>query len=191
MLEWLKRKKKDVTIFEINEKTIIHEDNIYIRHDEHQERELLKIISIETGIIEMLLKDEHKHHNKPIFTLSTIINKQQFIMADISLTLGGTAPTGVFTLLDNKTATPLTGVTFSNQQVGANSNPEFATFALDGSNNVVPTAVSAGSGTVTFTTHADYTDPGDNSAQSADFTVTKNFTVVAGADGVSLDVVFS
>lgn len=127
--------------------------------------------------------------SKPFLTLSIIIQNQTYIMADVSLVLG-TPKSGLYTLIDNKTGLPITGVSFSNQAIGANSNPEFATFALDASNNVVGTPVAAGSGTVVLTTDASYTDPGDGSAQSGSFTVTKNFTVIAGADGVTLDVVF-
>jgi hypothetical protein len=129
---------------------------------------------------------------KPILTLSTFINNKQFIMADIALTLGGKPQTGVFTLLDAKDGSVLSA-TFSNQALGANSNPEFATFALDASNNVIPTPVAVGGGTLVLSAHADYTDKGDGSSQSQDFTQTKNFTVVAGVgpNGATLDVVFS
>jgi hypothetical protein len=111
-------------------------------------------------------------------------------MADISLAIAS-PKTGIFTLIDNKTQQPITGATFTNQLVGANSNPAAATFALDASNNAVGTGLTAGSGTVVFQTDAAWTDPGDNSAQTGTgLTVTKNFTVLPSADGATFDVVF-
>jgi len=111
-------------------------------------------------------------------------------MSDISLAIGS-PKSGIFTLIDNKTQLPVASPVFTNQAVGANSNPEFATFALDGSNNAVGTAIAAGSGTITFTTDASWTDPGDNSAQTqTGLTVTKAFTVLPSADGATFDVVF-
>lgn len=149
----------------------------------HQQTLLLKILD--------RLTPAPKEHSKPIFTLSIIINKQVYIMANVALVVGS-PKTGLFTLIDNKTLLPITGVSFSNQAVGANSNPEFATFALDPANpnNVVGTPIAAGSGTVVITTDASYTDPGDGSAQSGSFSVTKAFTVTPSADGASFDVVF-
>lgn len=189
MFDWFKHKKRTVEVIEVHETDfIIIEDRIYKRHDEREIKRLTEIIEKETEIINRLTKQQRK----PILTLSTIINNKTFIMADISLTLGGTAPTGIFTLTDSKDGSVI-AATFSNQQVGNNSNPEFATFSLDGNNNVVPTAIATGSGTIDFSTHADYTDKGDGSSQSQDFTVTKNFSVVAVAtpDGATFDVVFS
>lgn len=111
-------------------------------------------------------------------------------MGDIALTLG--APkTGAFVLNDNKSGQPIADAVLSNQAVGANSNPEVATFALDTNNNPVGTPVASGAGTVVFTSDAAYTDPGDNSAQTkTGLSVSKNFAVITGPDGVSLDVVF-
>lgn len=111
-------------------------------------------------------------------------------MGDISLTLG-TPKTGAYALNDNKTGKAIDGAVFSNQTVGANSNPEVATFALDANNNPVGTPVGSGAGTVIFTSDAAYTDPGDNSSQTqTGLSVSKNFAVITGPDGVSLDVVF-
>lgn len=127
----------------------------------------------------------------PIFALTTFINNQQLIMADLALALG-VSKTGIFTLLDNKTLAAIPGVTFSNQAVGANTNPNAATFALDPANpnNVIGTPVALGSGSVVLSASAAYTDQGDGSAQTGAFSITKNFTVVATADGATLDVVF-
>jgi hypothetical protein len=117
-------------------------------------------------------------------------NKNQKAMADVVLAIAS-PKTGIFTLIDNKTQQPIVSPTFSNQAVGANSNPELATFALDGSGNAVGTGIAAGSGTVVFTTDASYTDPGDGSSQTVTgLTVTKNFTVLPAPDGVTFDVVF-
>ena len=111
-------------------------------------------------------------------------------MSDISLSIGN-PKSGVFTLIDNKTQLPVVSPTFTNQLVGANSNPAAATFALDASNNAVGTGLSAGSGTIVFQTDAAWTDPGDGSAQTGTaLTVTKNFTVLPSADGATFDVVF-
>jgi hypothetical protein len=141
-------------------------------------------------IIEELLIEEHEL-KKPIFTLTFFHKNQQYIMANVNLVIGSPKG-GLFTLIDNKTLLPIQNVNFSNQAVGANSNPEFATFALDpnNSNSVIGTGIAAGSGTVEITTDASYTDPGDNSSQSGSFTVTKSFTVLPSADGVTFDVVF-
>lgn len=181
--------KKEIEINEVNENFILIENIVYKKHDEQEEKRLTKIIERELQIIDRLTKE----HQKPILTLSTIVNNKTFIMADITLTLGGTPLTGVFTLLDAKDGSAL-AASFSNQAIGDNSNPEFATFALDASNNVIPTAIAAGAGTIVLSSHADYIDKGDGSSQSQDFTVTKNFTVVAGApgpNGAVLDIVFS
>lgn len=159
----------------------------------------------ELDIIELLIRQESKligiidrlttppkPSNKPVFTLSIIINKTRYIMADISLSLG-TPKNGIFTLTDNKTGAVLTDAVFSNQALGANSNPEFATFALDPANpnRVIGTPVAAGSGTLVINTDAAYNDLGDGSAHTGSFSVTKNFTVTLTEDGVSFDVVFS
>ncbi len=177
--------KKEVV--HISETIVIIEGYPYKRHD-NEEKEL-KIIATLSKIIEQLISSGKQ---KPILALTTFINNKPFIMSDILLTIGSTVgANGVFTLLDNKTLSVIPA-TFSNQAVGANSNPEFATFALGTDpNTVVATVIAAGSGTVVFTAHGDYTDPGDGSAQSNDFTVTKNFTVSANPDGVTFDVTFS
>lgn len=150
-----------------------------------------KFLSNENRLISIIDKLTHKPEpSKPLLNLGVFINDKFYLMADIQLTLGGTPPTGVFTLTDNKTGAVITA-TFTNQAVGTNSNPAAATFALDANNNVVPTALTAGTGTVLFSTHAAYTDPGDQQPKEGDFTVSKNFTVKTGADGATLDVVFS
>lgn len=110
-------------------------------------------------------------------------------MADISLQLG-TPKTGAFQLIDNKTGAANTTAVFSNQATDSNSNPEFATFSIDGSGNPVGTPVASGAGTAIFRAHVEATDLGDNSPISADLSVSKNFAVITGPDGVSLDVVF-
>ena len=109
-------------------------------------------------------------------------------MADISLAIANPKP-GVPQMTDNKTQLVIPGAVFTNQAVGANSNPELATFAFDGT-NYVGTGIAAGSGTVVLTAHAAWTDPGDGSAQDQDVTVTKNFTVLPSADGATFDVIF-
>jgi hypothetical protein len=181
--------KKVIEVIHINE-TFIHIENVvYKKHDGNEEKEL-KIIASLVHIVGKLIGEKKQ---KPIFALTTILNNNQkvILMADVSLVIGS-PKTGIFTLVDNKTLLPISTVTFSNQAVGANSNPELASFALDPANpnQVIGSGIAAGSGTVVITTHADYTDPGDNSAQSGDFSVTKNYTIIASADGVTFDVVF-
>jgi hypothetical protein len=166
----------------------------HIHNNEREELQIIeKLIRNESKLIDIIdqLVAPPPPNNKPVFTLSTIINKITYIMADISLELG-TPKTGLFTLTDNKSGVVLTTAVFSNQALGANSNPEFATFALDPANpsHVIGTAIAAGSGTLVITTDASYTDLGDGSTKSGSFTVTKNYSVVASADGVSFDVVF-
>lgn len=162
------------------------------------EKEFLLIInqllhqqSVLIRILDRLIPEPPPVINKPVFTLYTIINSQIYIMANVALVIGS-PKTGLFTLIDNKTLLPIPGVTYSNQALGTNSNPEFATFAFDPANPnaVVGTPVAAGSGTVVITTDASYTDPGDGSSQSGSFSVTKAFTVTPSADGASFDVVF-
>lgn len=183
---WPHKKERQITY--LTEFIIEIEGQTYHKHGEEYERLLVKIIAEQTKIIDRLTQKEVS--SKPIFALTTFVNNQLYIMADVSLVIGG-SKTGLFTLLDNKTLLPISPVTYSNQALGANSNPEFATFALDTTaNTVTGTGVAAGSGTLVVTTHADYTDAGDGSAQSGDFSVTKNYTVVASADGSTFDVVF-
>lgn len=188
-----KHTKKDCEV------TVIEETNVIILEGEHYkkfnpEKEELEIIERLIGnnkqLIEIVGRLAVPPKQKPIFTLGTFINNKFYIMADVSLVLG-TPKTGVFTLLDNKTGSPI-AASFSNQSVGTNSNPEFASFSLDPANpnQVIGSGVAAGSGTVVISTHADYSDPGDGTAQSADFSVTKNYSVIASADGASFDVVF-
>lgn len=151
-----------------------------------------------TKIIEVMSERQHPpHHNKPIFNVYFEIKNQSNIMANVALVIGS-PKTGLFTLIDNKTLLPITGVSYSNQALGANSNPEFATFALAQTdpndptslNSVIGTPIAAGTGTLVITTTANYTDPGDGSAQSGSFSVTKTFVVQASADGATFDVVF-
>lgn len=152
-------------------------------------------IHIHNNIENILLTEEEHHHrkhrNKPIFALTITIKNQTLIMTDVQLVVGS-PKTGIFTLIDNKTLLPITTASFSNQAVGANSNPEFASFALDTANpnNLIGTPIAAGSGTVVITTDASWTDAGDNSSQTGSFSVTKNYTVTPSADGASFDVVF-
>ncbi len=167
------------------------------KHPEHRTPETGQPLHIQFTVENIIVIDEHhhkKHHHsdKPFFVLTILINKQNFIfMANVQLVVGS-PKTGVFTLIDNKTLLPITSASFSNQAVGANSNPEFATFALDPSNpnSLIGTPIAAGSGTVVITTDASWTDPGDSSSQTSSFSVTKNFTVTPSADGASFDVVF-
>lgn len=174
----------------IIEKLLRNESDL-IRFVERQESTIGKLV----GIVDKLT--QHRDQNRPVFTLSTIINNQILIMANVALVIGS-PKTGLFTLIDNKTLLPITPVTYSNQALGANSNPEFATFALAQTdpndptslNSVVGTPVAPGSGTLVISTTANYSDPGDGSAQSGTFSVTKAFAVVASADGASFDVVF-
>src|ERR1700743_3802924 len=134
-------------IIKINELFFLIDGESYRKNDfEGQE---LKIIDKLVGIVDKLIQSR----NRPIFTLSINIQNQIYIMANVSLVIGS-PKSGAFTLIDNKTLLPINGVTYSNQAVGSNSNPEFATFALDPSNpnNVIGTPISAGSGTVVITT---------------------------------------
>jgi hypothetical protein len=172
--------------------------------DEMSDKEVISFLLKNERLLVQLAEDAihripkpENQHNKPIFTLSINTNSQILIMANVALVIGS-PKTGLFTLIDNKTLLPITGVKYSNQALGANSNPEFATFALAltdpadpaSLNSVIGTPVAAGSGTLVITTDASYTDPGDGSAQSGSFSVTKAFNVVASADGASFDVVF-
>lgn len=145
----------------------------------------------------ILTPEEHhhrKHQRKPLLVLLTLINKTQYIMSDITLTLGATPKDGTFALLDTVTGGILTGVSFSKQAVGANSNPASATFAIDPAdttgNSVLPTPLAAGSGTIGFAATATYTDSTGATQTDVPFTIVKNFTVVLGADGVTLDIIF-
>lgn len=108
-------------------------------------------------------------------------------MADVTLAIANPKP-GVQTITDNKTQLPV-AATFTNSAVGANSNTDAADFTFDGT-NFVGTGKAAGSGTVVFTAHANWQDPGDGSTVDQDVTVTKNFTVLPSADGGTFDVVF-
>lgn len=161
-----------------------------IEHLLHQESKLI-------SIIDRLSTPPPPARNKPFFTLSLTIQNQIYLMANVALVIGS-PKTGLFTLIDNKTLLPISGVKYSNQALGANSNPEFATFALaltdpndpTSLNSVVGTPVAAGTGTLVITTDAAYTDPGDGSVQSSSFSVTKTFVVQASADGATFDVVF-
>jgi hypothetical protein len=152
----------------------------------HEASPELKIIAQLVHIVDRLTERPFK----PTFAITTSLNNQTIIMANINLSLG-TPKTGIFTLLD-ASLNPIPGVTFSNQSVGANSNPGFATFALDGGNpnNVIGTPIANGSGTIVFTADASYNDPQTGQSVSASFSITKNYTV-GGPGGVTLDVVFS
>jgi hypothetical protein len=161
-----------------------------IEHLLHQESTLI-------SIIDRLTTPTPPVNTKPFFTLSLTIQNQIYLMANVALVIGS-PKTGLFTLIDNKTLLPITGVKYSNQALGANSNPEFATFALaltdpndpTSLNSVAGTPVAAGTGTVVITTDANYTDPGDQSAKSGSFSITKTFVVQLAADGATFDVVF-
>lgn len=179
-----------------NERKRLHQDESIIKGEAEIIQELFAENKRLTEIIEAFSGGGSKRQ-RPIFTLSLIIQNQTLIMANVALVIGS-PKTGLFTLIDNKTLLPITGVVYSNQALGANSNPEFATFALAQTdpndptslNSVVGTPVAAGTGTLVITTTANYTDPGDGSAQSGTFSVTKTFVVQASADGATFDVVF-
>ncbi len=170
---------------------LLRNESDLIRLVERQEVNIGKLV----GVVDKLT--QHPVQNRPIFTLSININNQIYLMANVALVIGS-PKTGLFTLIDNKTLLPITPVTYSNQSLGTNSNPEFATFALAQTdpndptslNSVVGTPVAPGTGTLVINTAANYTDPGDGSAQSGTFSVTKTFVVQASADGASFDVVF-
>lgn len=158
------------------------------RHPEHKETALeIKIIAQLVQIVDRLTDTKHPAQ-KPIFALTTLINNQLVTMANITLVLG-TPKTGVFTLLDSA-LNPITGVSFSNQVVGANSNPEFASFVLDSGNpnNLIGTALAAGSGTIVISTDANYTDPADGQNKTSSFSITKNYIVTSGS--VTFDIIF-
>lgn len=181
-------KKKNVDVTIIEENIIIIEGEKWHKHGHDDKLEIIKKLA---DAVDNLSKLAGKSR-RPIFALTTFINNNQFIlMADVKLVIGS-PKSGLFTLIDNKTLLPISPVNFSNQAVGANSNPEFASFALDTNNpnQVIGSGIAAGSGTVIITTHAAYTDPGDGSPQEGDFSVTKNYTVVPSADGATFDVVF-
>lgn len=110
----------------------------------------------------------------------------------------GSPKTGLFQMTDNKTLLPITGVKYTNQALGANSDPTLSDFVLVQTDPADPTSLNsvgatpkaAGSGTLVVNAHANWADPGDGSTQDQDVTVTKNYTVIASADGASFDVVF-
>lgn len=165
---------------------------------EGEELEIIEqLVDNESELIGIIKTLTQPPENKPIFTISVVIQNQFYIMANVALVIGS-PKTGLFTLIDNKTLLPISGVKYSNQALGANSNPEFATFALaltdpndpTSLNSVVGTPVAAGTGTIVITTTASYNDAGDGSAQSGTFSVTKTFVVSASADGATFDVVF-
>lgn len=169
----------------------ITEDIILIEgHEYHRITPEIKIIAQLVRIVDRLTDTKPPAH-KPIFALTTFINNQLVTMANITLVLG-TPKTGIFTLLD-ASLNPISGVTFSNQVAGANSNLELATFALDGSNpnNLIATPLLAGSGTITISTDATYVDPVDGQTKTSSFSVTKNYTVGGTPSGVSFDILFT
>jgi len=178
------KKHKEITY--LTENIIIIEGTPYHKGGSPE----LHIIAELVEIIERLIPVKRR---KPILALTTFINNQKVILMDIVLTLSGTPKVGIFTLLDNKTLQPIPGVSYSNQTVGINTNPAAASFSIDPSdpNKVLSQALALGSGSVLFTTDASYTDPGDDSSQSGNFPITKQFSVVASPDGASLDVIFS
>ena len=153
----------------------------------------LQIINSQMRVIDRQARTiEHisKKKSKPILVLTTIINNQTFIMADITLTIG-TIGTGNMALIDNVTGNPV-AATFSNQAVGANSNPEVATFELNPANpnQVKGTAHAAGSGTIVISANGSYTDAGDGSVHTDEaFTVTKNFSVAVSPNGATFDLI--
>lgn len=169
---------------------------LYGRESKEEKKEIRTIEELGEAVL-LLERDNIKLSRKleksrrPVLGLAVVINNNLYIMPDIALTISGPNLPGIFVLTDNKTSAVIANPVFSAQAVGANSNPAAATFALDLDNKVVPTAIAVGSGTVVFSTHATYTDPGDNSPEEGDFNVTKVFTVKASPDGASLDVVFS
>lgn len=186
----------DKKVTHLSETIIVVDGGVFKRHsDDHDAKwfaittELAKTISTQSKTIRELISPP----NKPIFALTTIINNQKVIlMADIKLVFGTPNP-GIFTLLDNKTLKVIDGVVYSNQAVASNSNPELATISLDPSNpnQVIGNAIAqTGSGSTTITTDAAYTDPGDGQPKTGSFSVTKNYTIVANADGATFDVVF-
>lgn len=156
---------------------------------EKENKRLLGIIEV---LSQTLLNLTKKKPDNATFDVIFNNNKNLKIMSDVSLVLG-TPKTGVFQMTDNKTGLAITTAVFANQAAGANSNPGAATFAIDPANpnSPVATPVAAGTGTIVFTTDATWTDPGDGSSQSrTGLSVTKNFSVIASADGASFDVVF-
>ena len=176
------RKPKEVEILQINEKTIIHEDNVYIRHDERQEKELIRIIAIQTETIEMLLKDEHKHHKKVHLAFTQNINNTKSIIMALSLNQGQFA-LGVLALIDSDTNNAVSA-TFANP-VFTGSNDAAFTVAPDSSdpNTARVTAVAAGTGTVSASVDATYTDSVSGSPVTKSLTVSVDVSVVAVSAG--------
>lgn len=126
-----------------------------------------------------------------ILELTTFKNKKITIMADIQLQVGGGNKLTNFTLFDNVTGQPISGVVFSNQQIVSNSNPSAANFVIPANPNmVISQPLAAGSGVMVASATASYTDPGDGQAKTGSFTVTKNFNVLGAAHGASLDLPF-
>jgi hypothetical protein len=165
--------------------------------DRYEYDRLITIVSKQAASIERLTRGGERHPqptNKPLLVLLTLINKTQYIMADIKLTLGATPKDGTFALIDTVTGGVITSAVFSAQTVGANSNPAAATFVIDPAdttgNSVLPTPLAAGSGTIGFGATASYTDSTGAAQTNVAFTIVKNFTVVLGADGVTLDIIF-
>lgn len=119
-----------------------------------------------------------------------VLTINNIIMADIQLTVGQ-LKTAAFKLYNATTGALIPGAVFSNQQVGANSNPASASFVLNSSNPsfVNQNGLAVGSGTIVFTATAQYTDPGDGLSHTEPYSVTKNFTVTGTANGATLDVV--
>lgn len=114
-------------------------------------------------------------------------------MADINLQVGGQNKFGSFVNKDNidNGALPTTyaNLTFNN------SNPEFATFepntnATDPESMVKAIPVAIGSGSVTATVDATYTDPGDNQQRTETKSITRTFEVVGMPHGSHLELIF-
>lgn len=182
-------KKKEIVTYIEDTDFIVIKDDLYKKQDEDDDDQQHGIIKTLVAVIDRLTKPKK---SKPIFVLTTIINNQTLIMADISLNVGQLVG-GNMALIDNVTGNPVPA-TFSNQAVASNSNPEFADFFVNTTdpNRINGNGIAVGSGQVVITADGSYIDPGDGSAQSASFSVTKNFTVtsVSGPNGVTFDVVF-
>lgn len=130
--------------------------------------------------------EKHKYHL--IFTTTNILNKSKFIIMDLNL-VSNQKVAGTLGLLDSTTNTP---VSASFSGVTATSDtPAAFTASVDADNNIDVVGVAAGSGVLTISAVAAYTDSTNAPAtQTLTTTVNVIISAVIVADQVVLTVTF-
>jgi hypothetical protein len=150
------------------------------------ERELIEIIEKQLDLIIFLIVPKKKSVH---LVLTTNINNSKFIIMSLSIASNQTT-LGTVALLDSVTQQPVTA-TFTNIAASSDDDAAFTT-SLDASNNVVITGVAEGTGNLTVSATASYTDSNGN-PQTADLSVVISVTITAvvTADAVELTVNFA